>query len=132
MAKIFMFAIAALLLTIWLGFLIPQYAAWKNRCYKTVAICLSSFLISVLAFVAMVIYGDFVNALLYGAQNSRTQEADEFVLCVLGFIWCVGHWFSWWYIYGRKSLDFIHLKGYTADELNNIISPELKKLMGLI
>ena len=131
MAQIFMYAFAAIIVTIWLGFLIPQYAAWKNRRYKTVAICLTAFFVSVLAFAAMVIYGDFVTALLYGLENSRAKEANEAILCLLGFIWCVGHWFCWWYIYGRKSLDFIHFKGHTADELNRLISPELKKLMGL-
>ena len=131
MAKIFMYLFAATLLIVWLGFLIPQYAALKNHCYKAVAICLGAFLVSTAAFAAMVVYGDFVNALLYGAENSRTKEANEAVLCLLGFIWCVGHWFCWWYIYGRKSLDFIHLKGYTADKLNKIISAEFKKLMGL-
>lgn len=132
MDQIFMYALATIIVVIWLGFLIPQYAAWKNRRYKTVAICLTSFLVSVLAFVALLIYGDFINALLYGAENSRTSEANEAVLSLLGFIWCAGHWFCWWYIYGRKSLDFIYLKGYTADELKQIIPPEFKKMLKLI
>ncbi|MBR1824991.1 MAG: hypothetical protein IJ770_00190 [Alphaproteobacteria bacterium] len=131
MSKIFMIAMGILLLTVWLGFLVPQYAACKNRCYKTVAICLSSFVVSVAAFVAMMIYGDFITALLYGAANSRTAQADEFILCLLAFVWVVGHFFCWWYIYGRKSLDFIHFKGYTADDLEKIISPEFKKILGL-
>lgn len=131
MGKIFMITMGVMLLTVWLGFLIPQYAAWKNKRYHTVAVCLSALAVSIAAFVGMVIYGDFINASLYGVENSHTAEANEFVLCVLAFVFVVGHFFCWWYIYGRKSLDFIHLKGYTADDLEQILSPECKKLMGL-
>lgn len=120
-----------ILLVIWLGFLVPQYAAWKNKCYRTVAVCLSVLAVSIAAFAGMMCYGDFINALWYGVKNSHTTEANEFVLCVLAFVWVVGHFFCWWYIYWRKSFDYIHLKGYTADDLKQILSPECKKLMGL-
>lgn len=131
MGKIFMIVMGAILVTVWLGFLIPQYFAWKNKRRKAVAVCMSAFIVSVCAFVAMVIYGDFVPILLYGVENLHTADTNEFVLCVLGLVWVVGHFFCWWYIYGRKSLDFIHLKGYTAEDLEKIISPEFKKLIGV-
>ena len=131
MGKIFIITIAVLLVTIWLGFLIPQYAAWKNKRYKTVAICLGAFAVSVSAFVGMVIYGDFIAIALHGRQISSTAQTNEAVLCVLGLIWVIGHWFCWWYIYGRKSLDFIHIKGHTADDLDQILSVECKKLLHL-
>lgn len=131
MGKIFMIVMGLMLATIWLGFLVPQYAAWRNKCYKTVAICLSSLSISIAAFVAMLIYGDCINVLLNGVEHSRAAEVNDFILCIFGFVFVVGHFFCWWYIYGRKSLDFIHLKGHTADELNQILSPECKKLLGL-
>lgn len=131
MGKIFMIIMGLTLLVIWLGFLVPQYAAWKNKRYKAIKICLCAFIVSLAAFVALIIYGDFVPTLLYGKENSHTAQANEFVLCVLTFIWVVGHYFCWWYIYGRKSLDFIHISGYTADELEQLISPQIKELIGL-
>lgn len=131
MGQIFVIVMGAILVTVWLGFLVPLYAAWKNKRRKTVAVCLSVLTVSIAAFVTMLIYGDFINALIYGVENSQAEQANELVLCLLGVVWVVGHFFCWWYIYGRKSLDFIHFKGYTADDLERIISPEFKKLLGL-
>ena len=126
-----MIVTGVMMLTIWLGFLIPQYAAWKNKCYRTVAVCLSALTVSIASFVAMLVYGRFLNVLLDGVENAHTDEVSDWVLCILGFVCVVGHFFCWWYIYGRKSLDFIHLKGHTADELKQILSPKCKKMLGL-
>lgn len=126
-----MIAMGLILLMIWLGFLIPQYYAWKNKRYKTIIICLSSFVVSVIAFFAMVIYGGFIDLLLNGSSSAHTTEANEFVLCLLGFVWVAGHWLCWWYIYGRKSSDFLYVDGHTADEIAQIVSPEWKGFLGL-
>lgn len=126
-----MIVIGLMLLFIWLGFLIPQYFAWKNKRYKAIWVCLSVFAVSVAACVALVVYGDFITSLLNCSPTAQSKSANEFILCVLGVVWVVSHFFCWWYIYKRRSWDYIYLNGYTADDLQKILSPESLKLLEL-
>ncbi|MEE6207587.1 MAG: hypothetical protein VZR95_06000 [Alphaproteobacteria bacterium] len=126
------FWIGALLLIIcWIGFLVPVYAAWKNKRYKTVAICLSSIALSIATAIGMVVYDYFATVASQGKLGVPTDSVDEIVLSILGFVLVVSHFFSLWYIYCRKSWDFMYIDGHTADEIATIISPECKKLLGL-
>ena len=104
-----------LLLVIWLSFLLPQYAAWKNRRYKAMAISLSAFALGFATFWAMFIYGDFITLLGNEVIDTEAMQQDDFWLCSLGFVCVVSHFFCWWYIYGRKSLDFFYVMRTTAE-----------------
>jgi len=128
---VILIVIGALLLIIcWLGLLWPVYAAWKNKRYKTVAVSLCSIFTGILSFSGMVWYGDWITALLQGVHNTPNGTQDT-IMCILGFVCVVSHSFSWWYVYGRKTWDYMYIEGHTADEISKIISPECKELLGL-
>ena len=131
MEKILMLIAAVLLVVLWSGFLLPQYVAYKNKRYRAIIVSLLVFAVSVAAFIGMIWYGDLLNAMFYGKENSRTDEVNELVLALLGMVWGFGHCFCWWYIYARKSTDYVYIEDCTADEIDKTISPEWKKLLGL-
>lgn len=130
MGKIFVIIMGLFILTVWLGFLAPQYAAWKNKCYKSVAICMSVFIVGNTALISMLVYGDFIEPLWYENSSLQPVHANEIILCVLGFISVIANFFCWWYIYGRKSMDYVYIDGYTAEELRKLLSSDFKKLIG--
>lgn len=130
MGKVIIIIMGLLLLTVWLGFWVPQYAAWKNKCYRSIAIFISAFVIGNTALISMLVYGDFIEPLWYETNNLEPSQANELILCLLGFVGVFANFFCWWYIYGRKSMDYVYIDGYTAEELRKLLSSDFKKLIG--
>ena len=130
MVKFCIIILGVMQLVLWLGFLVPQYYALKNRRYKTVAICCTALCVSMISCAIMVWYGDFIAIAQTGEVTPDAANADDWVLTMFGALWLYSMIFCWWYIYKRKSFDFVHIEGYTADEVEKTVSPECKKLLG--
>lgn len=129
MERIAVITAGLILMIIWFDFLSHLYAAWKNKRYRTAAICMSAFIVTVASFVAMFVYGDFIS--LFNGTQDLPAQVNEAVLCTFGFVTVAGHLFCWWYIYGRRSIDFLRIKNLSADDLEKLISPEVKEFLGL-
>ena len=111
--KIFMLFIFATVVLLWLMMLIMPYYAFKNLRYKSVWICLFTFFINVVSFAIMV----------------KTILFSETISCIAGVFFVLSTFFYLWYVWLRKSFDFLYIKGYTADDLERLISPEFKKML---
>lgn len=130
MVKFCIIILGVMQLVLWLGFLVPQYYALKNRRYKTVAICCTALCVSMISCAAMCWYGDFITIAQTGEISPEAENAEDWILTLFGALWVYSMVFCWWYIYMRKSFDFVHIEGYTADEVEKTISPECKELLG--
>ena len=130
MVKVLLIILGVIQIILWLGFLVPQYYALKNRRYKTAAICCTAVCISIISCVAMLWYGDFITIAQTEVISPESENTDDWLLTLFGAFWLYSMVFCWWYIYARKSFDFVDIKGYTADEVEHIISPDVKKLLG--
>jgi hypothetical protein len=130
MEKILFILFGLVLLTIWIVLLVPQYNALKNKHYRSVAIFFSVFILSVCSFFAMIIYGGFLN-LLYGKELPPSSQISEFILCIFGAIFEFGIFFCLWYVYFRKSWDYIKINGYSDKQIRSMVDPKLKRLLKL-
>ena len=91
---------------VWLGCLVAQYFAFKNRRYRTVIICVSLLILSVLSCALTLIYGGFIDSIRGGTAVIKVEEENEFLTCITGFIWVVSSWFCWCYVYKRKTFEY--------------------------
>ncbi len=130
MEKILFIVFGLVLLTVWIGLLVPQYNALKNKHYRSVAIFFSVFILSVGSFFAMIVYGGFLN-LLYGKELPPSSQTNEFILCIFGAIFELCLFFCLWFVYFRKSWDYIRINGYSDKQIRSMIDPELKHLLKL-
>ena len=129
MIKLLALLFSFLLLVVWIGLLVPQYVAIKNKSYRAVAIFMSVFVLSVGALIAIIIYGGFLSMIC--AENiSQFSAAKETILGVLALISVLGHFFCLWFVYFRKSWDYLRFNGYSGKQLRFMIDPEIKKLLG--
>lgn len=129
MVKLLALLFSFLLLVVWIGLLAPQYKAIKNKSYRAVAIFMSVFALSVGALIAIIIYGDFWG-MICEEKMSQFSVADERILGALALISVSGHFFCLWFVYFRKSWDYVRVNGYSGQQLRFMIDPEIKKLLG--
>ena len=103
------------------GYLFPQYNAWRNKCYKTLAIALISWLTFVVFGILFAHFGGFTDVMLYGDETAA-RTADDAVLFGFGMPFILSGMFCWYYIYGRHSADYIYIRGLTHEQVKKTIS----------